>query len=190
MLQQPEMVAMLTAFNASLVTWAHEATLTARCASQTIVHGDCHGWNHLFNSHDACRLIDFQFLGTGRVADELAYLFTLSFDPGPEAEETLLRLYHDALVAAGVDSYPYAQLVHEYHVAILTQLLGNLVRAVTFLTPSEYAKLARDPKRAALLLLGDLARARLMARALHWYHTPHLRKTFFSVDVWPRRRSP
>jgi hypothetical protein len=182
MLQQPEMVAMLTAFNASLATWVHEATLTARRAPQTIVHGDCHGWNHLFNSHDACRLIDFQFLGTGRVADEVAYLFTLSFDPDPEAEETLLRLYHNALVAAGVTTYPYAQLVHEYHVAVLTQLLGNLVRAVTFLTPSECAKLARDPKRADLLLLGDLARARLMARALHWYHTPHLRQTFFSVD--------
>ena len=58
------------------------------------------------------------------------------------------------------------------------------VRAVTFLTPSEYAKLARDPKRADLLLLGNLARTRLMARALHWYHTPHLRQAFFSVDAW------
>jgi hypothetical protein len=162
----------------------------ARRAPQTIVHGGCHGWNHLFHPHDECRLIDFQFLGTGRVADEVAYLFTLSFDPDPEAEETLLRLYHNALVAAGVDSYPYEQLVHEYHVAVLTQLLGNLVRAVTFLTPSEYAKLARDPKRADLLLLGDLARKRLMARALHWYDTLHLRKTFFSADERTRRRLP
>ena len=181
-LQQPEMVAMLTAFNASFATWATEAAHTAQCAPQTIVHGDCHGWNHLFNPHDACRLIDFQFLGTGRVADELAHFFTMSFDPDPEAEETLLRLYHHALVAAGIHDYPYAQLVHEYRVSVLTLLLGNLVRAVTFLTPSAYAKLARNPKWADLLRLGDLARERLMSRALCWYHTPHLRNTFFSVD--------
>lgn len=139
MLQQPEMVAMLTACNASCATWAPEATRTARRAPQTIVHGDGHGWNHLCNPHDACRLIDCQFLGTGHVADALAYCFTMSFDPDPEAEETLLRRYHHALVAAGVHEYPYAHLVHEYHVAVLTLLLGHLVRAVTFLTPSAYA---------------------------------------------------
>ena len=81
-------------------------------------------------------------------------------------------------------AYPYAQLVHEYRVSVLTLLLGNLVRAVTFLTPSAAAKLARHPKWADLLRLGDLARERLMTRALRWYHTPHLRHTFFSVDRW------
>jgi hypothetical protein len=189
LLRQPDMVAMLTAFNASCATWATEATYTARRAPQTIVHGDCHGWNHLFNSRDECRLIDFQFLGMGRVADELAYFFAMSFDPDSEAEEILLRLYHHALVEAGVDAYPYEQLAHEYRVAGLTLLLGSLVRAVTFLTPPEYDKLARDPKRADLLLVGDMARDRLMTRALSWYRTPHLRHAFFSLDGWTRRRS-
>jgi hypothetical protein len=189
MLRQQEVVAMLTAFNASYGTWAAEAARTARHAPQTIVHGDCHGWNHLFNPQDACRVLDFQFVGTGRVADELAYFFMLSFDPAPEAEEQLLHIYHQALVTAGVHNYTYDQLVHEYHVSVLTLLLGSIVRAVTFLTPSEYDKLRRDPKQADLLLVGEVARDRLMTRALHWYHTPHLHRTFFSVDALAPRRS-
>lgn len=190
LLRQPEVVAMLTALNASCATWAAEAAKTARLAPQTIVHGDCHGGNHLFNPRDECRVIDFQFVGTGRVADELAYCFMMSFDPDPEAEEHLLRLYHRALGAVGVHNYPYEQLVHEYRVSVLTLLLGSLVRAVKFLTPAVYDKMARDPKQADLVLVGDLARDRLMTRALHWYRTPHLRTTFFSVDTFAPCQPP
>jgi len=181
-LQEPEIVAMLTALNTSCATWADEAAQTARQAPQTIVHGDFHGGNHLFNPHDACRVIDFQFFGTGRVADEVAYFFTMSFDPAPAAEEALLDLYHHALVEAGVHAYPYAQFLHEYHVSTLTLLLGSLVRATTFLKPSAYDKLAQHRKQAELLRVGDVGRARMMRRALSWYQTPALRHTFFSVN--------
>jgi hypothetical protein len=182
LLQAPEIVAMLTALNASFATWADEAAKTARQAPQTIVHGDFHGGNHLFNPDDACRVVDFQFVGTGRVADEVAYFFTMSFDPAPEDEEALLQLYHDALVEAGVHDYPYAQFLHEYHVSTLTLLLGSLVRATTFLTPRAYNTLAHNRKQAELLHVGDLGHARMMRRALRWHHTPALRHTFFSVD--------
>ena len=175
-------MAMLTALNASCATWADEAAQTAHQAPQTIVHGDFHGGNHLFNPHDACYVIDFQFFGTGRVADEVAYFFTMSFDPAPAAEEALLYCYHHALVEAGVHAYPYAQFLHEYHVSTLTLLLGSLVRATTFLKPSAYAKLAQHRKQAELLRVGDVGRARMMRRALSWYQTPALRHTFFSVD--------
>ena len=176
------MVAMLTALNASYATWADEAAQTARLVPQTIVHGDFHGGNHLFTPHDACRVIDFQFFGTGRVADEVAYFFTLSFDPAPEAEEELLHLYHHALVEAGVHGYPYEQCLHEYRVSTLTLLLGSLVRATTFLKPSAYDKLAQNRKQAELLHVGELGRARMMRRAVSWRHTPALRHIFFSVD--------
>jgi hypothetical protein len=181
-LQEPEIVAMLTALNASFVTWADEAAKTARQAAQTMVHGDFHGGNHLFNPHDACRVIDFQFFGTGRVADELAYFCTLSFDPVPEAEEELLHCYHHALVEAGVPAYPYAQFLHEYRVSTLTLLLGSLVRATKFLKPSTYDKLAQNRKHAELLRVSELGRTRMMQRALQWYRVPDLRNTFFSVD--------
>ena len=186
LLQEPEVVAMLMALNASFATWADEAARTARQAPQTIVHGDLHGGNHLFDPHDACCLIDFQFVGTGRVADEVAYFFTMSFDPAPEEEEALLHLYHQALLEAGVCGYPYAQFLHEYHVSTLTLLLGSLVRATTFLTPSASAKLAQHRQQAALLRAGDLGRARMIRRAVSWRHTPALRTTFFAVDrSWP-----
>jgi Ecdysteroid kinase-like family len=183
-LQEPDIVAMLTALNASFATWADEAAKTARQVAQTIVHGDFHGGNHLFNPHDACRVIDFQFFGTGRVADELAYFFTMSFDPAPEAEEELLHLYHHALVEAGVHAYPYEQCLHEYHVSTLTLLLGGIVRATKFLKPSTYDKMAQNRKQAELLRVGELGRARMMRRALYWYQVPKLRNTFFSLDRW------
>ena len=65
MLQEPEGVAMLTALNASFATWAEDAAQTARLAPQTVVHGDFHGGNHLFHPHEACCVLDFQFVGTG-----------------------------------------------------------------------------------------------------------------------------
>ena len=183
-LQEPAIVAMLTALNASYATWADAAATTARLAPQTMVHGDFHGGNHLFNPHDECRIVDFQFFGTGRVADEVAYFFTMSFDPDPKAEAELLRLYHHALVEAGVHAYPYAQFLHEYHVSTLTLLLGNLVRATTFLKPSTSDKLAQNRKQAALLQVSELGRARMMRRAVQWRHAPDLRRAFFSVDRW------
>jgi hypothetical protein len=181
-LQDPEIVTMLTALNASFATWADEAAKTARQAAQTMVHGDFHGGNHLFNSHDVCRVVDFQFFGTGRVADELAYFCTLSFDPAPEAEEELLHCYHHALVEAGVRAYPYEQFLYEYRVSTLTLLLGSLVRATKFLKPSTYDKLAQNRKQAELLHVSELGRTRMMRRAAQWYQVPALRNTFFSVD--------
>jgi hypothetical protein len=81
-----------------------------------------------------------------------------------------------------VRGYPYAQFLHEYHVSTLTLLLGSLVRATTFLTPSAYNKLAQNRKQAELLRAGDLGRARMIQRAVSWRHIPALCTTFFSVD--------
>ncbi len=180
-LQDPETVAMLMALNASYTTWATAAAQTARQAPQTIVHGDFHGWNHLYNPDGACRVIDFQFFGKGRVADELVYFLMMSFDAAPEAEAALLRIYHDALTEAGVQDYPYEQLIYETRVSTLTMLLGGIVRAVKFVKPGAYDKMLQDQKQADLMRLGDLARDRMMARALHDYRTPRLREMFFSV---------
>lgn len=181
MLRDPEVVAMLTALNASFARWATDAAQTAYDEAQTIVHGDFHGWNHLFNPQDECRVVDFQFFGKGRVADEVAYFFMTSFDPAPDAEHALLTSYHTALVEAGVEAYPFEQFLHEYHVATLTLLLGSIVRATKFIKPAAYDKMGQDPKQADLMEMSDMARDRLLARALHWYRTPHLRARFFSA---------
>lgn len=180
-LQDPETVTMLMALNASFSTWAAAAAQTARQAPQTLVHGDFHGWNHLYNPDDVCRVIDFQFFGKGRVADELVYFLMMSFDAAPEAEEALLRIYHDTLVEAGVQDYPYDQFLYESYVSTLTILLGSIVRAVKFVKPGAYDKMLQDQKQADLMRMGDLAFDRMVARALHWYRTPRLREMFFSV---------
>lgn len=180
-LQDPEARAMLMDLNASFPVWAETAAKTARQAPQTFVHGDFHGWNHLFNPEDDCRVIDFQFFGKGRVTDELVYFLMMSFDVAPEAEAELLQLYHQALVTAGVEDYPYDQFLYEYYVSTLTMLLGGIVRAVKFITPRAYDNMLQDQKQADLMRLGELARERLMVRALHWYRTPHLREQFFPV---------
>ncbi|ETW96109.1 MAG: hypothetical protein ETSY1_27930 [Candidatus Entotheonella factor] len=183
LLRDPEVIAMLTALNASFPAWAETAAQTARQAPQTWVHGDFHGWNHLFNPEHACRVIDFQFFGKGRVTDELVYFLMMSFDADPEAEAELLHLYHHALVAAGVKDYPCDQFLYEYYVSTLTMLIGGMVRAVKFITPAAYDNMLQDQKQADLMLLGDIARDRLMARALHMYSIPHLRQTFFPVST-------
>jgi hypothetical protein len=180
-LQDPEVVAMLMALNASFPIWAEAAAKTARQAPQTWVHGDFHGWNHMFSTEDTCRVIDFQFFGRGRVTDELVYFLMMSFDPAPEAETALLRLYHRALVEAGVADYAYDQFLYDYHVSALTMLLGGIVRAVKFITPKVCDMMLQDPKQADLMRLGDLARERMIARALHWYRTPRLREMFLPV---------
>ncbi len=180
-LQEPETTAMLMALNASFSTWAAAANQTARQAAQTIVHGDFHGWNHLFNPDNACRVIDFQFFGKGRVADELAYFLMMSFDVSPEAEEALLRIYHEALVEAGVLDYDYEQFLYESRVSMLTILLGSIVRAAKFVKPEAYDTMLQDQKQGDLMRMGDLALDRMLARALHWYRTPRLREMFFSV---------
>ena len=97
---------MLTALNASFATWAEDAAQTARLAPQTVVHGDFHGGNHLFHPHEACCVLDFQFVGTGRVADEVAYFFTMSFDPAPEAEAGCCTSTITRWSSRGCD-YPY-----------------------------------------------------------------------------------
>src|SRR5688500_817016 len=127
---------MLMALNASFPTWAEAAAKTARQAPQTWVHGDFHGWNHVFNADDACRVIDFQFFGKGRVTDELVYFLMMSFDATPEVEAELLRLYYHALVEAGVEDYPWDQFIYEYHVSTLTMVMGGIVRSVKFITPA------------------------------------------------------
>jgi hypothetical protein len=180
-LQDAECITMLMALNASFPIWAEAAAKTARLAPQTWVHGDFHGWNHLFNAEDACRVIDFQFFGKGRVADELVYFLMMSFDAAPEAEAELLQSYHRALVEAGVAGYPWDQFIYEYHVATLTMVLGGIVRSVKFITPEAHERMLQDQKQGDLMRLGELARQRTMARALHWYRTPHLRQQFFSI---------
>jgi len=74
---------------------------------QTLLHGDFHGWNVMFSREpgalpaDNLRLIDFAYVGYGRVAWELSYFLLQSCEPADLATTSrLLDAYYDALIAA------------------------------------------------------------------------------------------
>ena len=80
----------------------------------TLLHGDYRLDNVLFRPNGEMVVLDFQGLGSGRPAVDVAYFITTALTvEHREHEESLLRSYHDALVAAGVSSYSFDELVRD-----------------------------------------------------------------------------
>ena len=80
---------------------------------QTINHGDCHGWNHMFLRDDIkdnaglakVKSVDFGFVGGGRPTWDLIYFFAMSVDGSNfQADMDALRLYYDALCEHSKDN--------------------------------------------------------------------------------------
>ena len=84
----------------------------------TLLHGDYRLDNVLFRPSGEMVVLDFQGLGSGRPAVDVAYFITTALTAEHrEEEEPLLRTYHDALVAAGVSSYSFDELVRDGELA-------------------------------------------------------------------------
>ena len=84
----------------------------------TLLHGDYRLDNVLFKPDGETIVLDLQSLGFGRPAVDVAYFITTALEGEHRShEESLLRTYHDALVAEGVTSYTYAQLVNDCSMA-------------------------------------------------------------------------
>ncbi len=84
----------------------------------TLLHGDFRLDNVLFRPNGEVVVLDFQGLGSGRPAVDVAYFITTALTAEHrEEEEPLLRTYHDALVAAGVSSYSFDELVRDGELA-------------------------------------------------------------------------
>ena len=84
----------------------------------TMLHGDYRLDNVLFRPNGEMVVLDFQGVGCGRPAVDVAYFITTALTAEHrDAEAALLRTYHDALVAAGVSSYPFEQLVSDGELA-------------------------------------------------------------------------
>lgn len=82
----------------------------------TLLHGDFRLDNLLFRPDGEIVVVDLQGLSSGRPAVDVAYFITTALTADHrEEEERLLRTYHNALVAAGVSSYSWGQLVHDCH---------------------------------------------------------------------------
>lgn len=90
--------------------------LCTRLAAEpwTLLHGDYRLDNVLFRPSGDAVVLDFQALAAGRPAVDVAYFITTALTAEHREEETrLLQTYHDALVAAGVTTYSFEELVRD-----------------------------------------------------------------------------
>ena len=92
----------------------------------TIGHGDAHSWNFLFprSGSGPAYLIDWQLWHIDVGARDLAFLMALHWYPRRrrELESSLLRRYHEALLADGVSNYSLDDLWLDYRRGVVRNL--------------------------------------------------------------------
>ncbi len=95
----------------------------------TMIHGDYRADNLFFESDGAVAAVDFQLVGTGRGAYDLAYFITQSIGPADAAqhERALFDRWVSALVAAGVPKGDLATAWEDYRAAALFCLVYPVV---------------------------------------------------------------
>lgn len=123
----------------------------------TLLHGDFRLDNVLVCESGALVVLDFQLPRWGRCASDVAYFIVTALDPSArDAEEELLRLYHDTLVAEGVSDYGYDELVAD--VRLSTRVLAHsMVMANRFLDLTLQADQASLADELALRTFGWMA---------------------------------
>jgi hypothetical protein len=111
--------------------WRRRLTAVRR---NTLIHGDAHVRNMLYPK-DAARgrvyLIDLATTNRIRPAtNDLAYMMALQWYPEMRArlEERLLRHYHAALVARGVQNYSWEDCRLDYRYSIVTHLFTPVLQ--------------------------------------------------------------
>ena len=95
----------------------------------TMVHGDFRADNMLFADDGSIVLLDFQLIGSGSAAYDLAYFVTQSLDAdvAAEHEQALFRRWTDGLRAGGVPEAELARLWDDYRKAALFCLVYPIV---------------------------------------------------------------
>ena len=81
-------------------------------APWTLLHGDYRLDNILYRPEGELVVLDYQLMGLGRAGWDVSYFITTALTPDHKGEEeTMLRRYHDTLVATGIDDYSWESLV-------------------------------------------------------------------------------
>ncbi|MEO6318394.1 MAG: phosphotransferase [Acidimicrobiales bacterium] len=95
----------------------------------TMIHGDFRADNLFFEADGSVAAVDFQLIGTGRAAYDLAYFITQSLDPtdASQHERPLFDRWIGALVAAGVPEGDLAGAWEDYRRAALFCLVYPVV---------------------------------------------------------------
>lgn len=94
----------------------------------TLAHGDLRLDNVFFDHEGAPTAVDWQTVARTRGTHDVAYLLTGSVSEEALADqwESLLRRYHSALVAGGVESYSWDQCLEHYRQNVCYSLLPPL----------------------------------------------------------------
>ena len=101
--------------------------LLYRRAPHTVVHGDMRLDNVFFDETSSdTRVVfaDWQTVGRGLAAEEVAYFLSgaLDVDTSAEIEEDLIRHYHSELVNAGVNNYDFERFRKDYDRGMMAML--------------------------------------------------------------------
>ena len=92
----------------------------------TIVHGDAHSWNFLFprSGSGPAYLIDWQLWHVDVGARDLAFLMALHWyrKLRRELESSLIKRYHEALLAQGISNYSLDDLWLDYRRGVVRNL--------------------------------------------------------------------
>ena len=92
----------------------------------TIAHGDAHTWNFLFprSGDSAAYLIDWQLWHVDVAARDLAFFMALHWDAQRrrELELPLLEHYHRGLLAHGITTYAFDELLLDYRRCVVRNL--------------------------------------------------------------------
>ena len=112
----------------------------------TLLHGDFRSDNMMFGSDGSLILLDFQILGTGSGAFDLAYFMTQSLDADVLSlhERTLFDRWQDRVAAGGVDRADLADMWEDYRAAALLCLVYPVIA-------SRGMDLLGDPRQMALV---------------------------------------
>lgn len=98
---------------------------------KTLVHEDFRLDNFLFGPDGERLVLDWQVPSYARGVHDVAYLLTgsLQADVLSDHWESLLRHYHDALVAGGVSDYPWDRCLAQYRQNVLYSFIFPLALA-------------------------------------------------------------
>lgn len=111
--------------------WRNRLTSVKR---NTLIHGDAHHWNFLHpKDTETGRALLIDLATSNRIrppTNDLAYMMALQWFPERRAimEQALLRHYHAALRARGVQDYCWEDCWLDYRYSVITQLLTPVLQ--------------------------------------------------------------
>ena len=139
-----------------------EDHLNARHGPMTVTHGDYRPDNFLLGGADSpapFTVVDWQTAAWGPPVADVAYAIALGFaDPAERAlhEERIVRRYHEALLAQGIDDFPWELCWEEYR-------RGSFASLIMTVAPS---MLVERTERGDEMFLGSLRRGVAQVRDL------------------------